>query len=101
MSREEELEKKIAKDKAELEKIKEAKKDISTSLKPLSTYTDEEKLKWFDETYKYALSEFKNNASGDTSEDDTQYMWESLMEILAYKGKSDEFWKTYNALSKY
>lgn len=83
-----------------LQELEKQEKTIikSESIKELSEYTTEEKVKWFDETYEMAREEFSIVGTEDYCEDNDndQYAWEHYMEILARDKRI--FWKYYNSL---
>jgi len=78
-----------------MEKTEERK----NAIKDLAEYTDAEKIEKFDALYKYAesmLSNIENNVDYCEDNDDSQYSWEAIMELLATDNKL--FWKYYNSL---
>ena len=84
MSEQENIEKEIEAKKQELENVKR-KEQIQLgkeALKPLSEWTDSEKIEQFDDFYRDALSMLKEKASGEESEDNTGYLFEAYMETL-------------------
>jgi hypothetical protein len=90
----------IEKKKKELEKLikKEADTIRYQTIKKLSDYTDEEKIKKFDYLYNFALEEL--NSAENKEETDEHYAWEAIMELLSKKNDKGYFWGYYNNLKK-
>jgi hypothetical protein len=91
----------IRKKERELEELKrkaELEESRDKYIKPLEEYTVEEKVKFFDSTYKSSLSELKQKESGDYCEDNdnAHYTWEACMEILGRDSR--KFWDYFNSL---
>lgn len=97
---EEELERQIAQKKRELDALRRKKKEeeVLKILKPLSEYTTEEKVAYFDAQYNDAKSTLIKKTKGDYHEDndDAQYDWEAKMELLARD--SEAFWNYWRSL---
>ena len=77
----------------------EEEDDDKTGIKKLEDYTDEEKIQKFDMLYSLAkgmLEEFKNSDRGEPNEDDINYTWETVMELLS--DDRVKFWEYYNSL---
>jgi hypothetical protein len=71
-----------------------SKKEV---IKDLSEYTDEEKIKFFDDTYNSSLELLIQKENGEIGDEiDTQYDWEANMLLLAKDQIS--FWKYWNSL---
>ena len=70
-----------------------------SSIRQLDEYTDEEKIEKFDELYESAkdmLEKFRDSDRGEPDEDEPNYTWESVMNLLA-KDKR-KFWEYYRTL---
>ena len=94
------LKREIAEKKAELARLEKLESDSirTEAIKPLSEYTDEEKIEEFDAIYNSALTmlgEAEENGS-ENDNDDEHYTWEQVMELLARK--KEKFWNYYNSL---
>lgn len=70
----------------------------NAAVKPADEYTDEEKIRIFDEMHAEALRMLAVKENGDLQpcEDDTHYTWESVMSLLA-RDKT-LFWSYWNSL---
>lgn len=97
MDKRELLKQEIAERQIELKKLEreEADKMIAEVIKPLSGYTDEEKIKKFDHLYEIAKEMLKDAVeSGDAVHFSYVYStWEEVMELISYDKKS--LWKYY------
>jgi len=94
------LKREIAEAKAKLEQLEKQEKtdDRDNSVKKLSEYTDSEKIKFFDEMYKSALSELEAvEECGYNDADSAHYAWEEYIQILAKDNKL--FWNYFNSLT--
>jgi len=97
--RENRLADEIAAKQKEIDALKEKLKEenLNEILKKKSDYTDEEKIKVFDMMYKYVMDILKTRMEdGWTDEDAPEYMFETMMGIVA-KDKT-RFWKWYSSL---
>jgi len=98
----EEIEREIYIKKAELEKLKAAKKELNKPYRNLESFTDEDKIDIFDIAYGELLGELEWRKSDDYHEDnDNQhYTWVLLMTLFlaksADKKDKDAFWDYYN-----
>lgn len=93
MSKQSDIEEKIKRLKSELDELKASKRQI----RPLSDYSDKEKIMVFDSFYGQALEHLnETESSGYADEDTANYMFESVMELLS---SSDSIiWEYYNSL---
>lgn len=79
----------------ELENLEKAIKD--KAIKPLSNYSDKDKIKYFDKLYNTALEELVElEKTGEIDEDSKHYAWGNYITILAKKNKI--FWKYWESL---
>ena len=81
-------EKRIIKEKREKEG--KTKKILSWEPRPLSDFSDEEKIKFFDQTYRGAVDdfEFMKENDGEPRKDTQHYAWEDTMSLLDNDGES-------------
>ena len=98
MTPEKKLEKEIKEKQAALEAIKNNKAKKDSVIRPLESYSDKEKIEAFDSFYTGAISTIKQKEGEENHDDDAEYTWESVMELLAYPKKSKEFWEYFNKL---
>lgn len=99
MSEQEILKKKITDAQEELRQLKDAEKfsKKNEAIKQLEDYTDDQKIKCFDEFYKDAneqLKEYEKN--GYSHEDNAYYTWEAVIQILSKDNR--KFWDYWNSL---
>ena len=92
-----EIDKEIENKEKELRDLQNRKRDelIKSYIKPLNDITDEEKIEWFNRTWKSAYKDiiFKISEGEDYCDDndDAHYAWEDYIKIL-----SPEIFKLYN-----
>jgi hypothetical protein len=96
MTEKEKLEKQILDAKNKLAELENAEKisNRNETIKPLSEYSDQEKIDFFDKLYESAESELKDLEK--TGYTDKQYAWESYITILARD--KNKFWKYWNSI---
>lgn len=98
LSKRERLEAELAQKQAELQALNNQEREASNAIVPLENYTDEQKIKFFDELYTSAHSHLKEvEAEGWVDEDATHYMFEDTMKILNIEN-SRAMWNYYNSL---
>ena len=74
--------------------------DVESGIIPLEDYTDEQKLKFFDNFYTFAKSHIDEvQESGYVDEDSEHWFFEEGLKILNINDVS-KFWKYYNSLSE-
>jgi len=102
MTREEKIEEEILKKQQEIERLKtrlNAKTFPTDIIKDLSEFTVEEKCNKFDNFYNCAVDTIKRVIEEEyLSEDEDNYAFEELMNIVARDNKNVEFWKWFNGL---
>ena len=59
---------------------KDDEKNVSYKIKSLDEYTDEEKIRKFDQLYHIAIDAYNNRH--DARDDDEYYIWEELMRTI-------------------
>jgi len=99
METKDKLKREIAEAKLRLKQLEKQEKNFNrnNAIKKLSEYTNEEKIKFFDEMYKNALLELKEvEKSKYHNENCVQYAWESYIQILMKN--HDLFWNYWNSL---
>ena len=70
-----------------------------STIKDLSEFTVEEKCKKFDNFYNSAMSTIKRVQEEEyLSEDEDEYSFEEIMNVVVREGKHDEFWKWFSGL---
>jgi uncharacterized membrane protein len=65
--------------------------------RPLNSYTLDEKVAFFDLMYNSATEQFKKAEKGQFREDEKQFTWEKVMELLAPKDNLWRFWERFNS----
>lgn len=75
---------------------KETKKDLA--IKKLKEFTDQEKIKFFNNMYNTAKNELEDHEKGDNDEDNDHYAWEEYIVILARD--KEPFWEYWNSFYK-
>ncbi len=100
MTEKEKLEKQILDAKNKLAELENAEKNSkrNDAIKPLSEYSDQEKIDFFDKLYESAASELNDlEQTGFSDEDNDHYAWENYIEILARN--KNKFWKYWNSIN--
>jgi hypothetical protein len=83
----------------ELLKLKLKEKKETISIIPLTDYTIEEKLSYFDKTYEFATSMLNSLKERERDVDDHHYSYEQIMDILNTKDRK-KLWKYINSFNR-